>query len=127
MTEQSARTQGLRFTGTYERSYDHLKVKHEAARIRKLGFRAVVCRVPDDKLSRGPRGVGHSVYAEQAYFDRREYDLLVQQTDLTQFTARVKALQDKQDQEMQQLWDKQTQLVSRRAVLELLLTNRKSD
>jgi hypothetical protein len=66
MNAKGAREKGYSFTGIYERSMDPVKVR--AAELRKQGFKCVVVTEPDSKLSRGPKGVGYSVYAEQKYF-----------------------------------------------------------
>lgn len=70
MTEKKAIKQGLNLTGCYSRSKEIAKAK--AARIRSMGFHAVVATVPDSPLSRGPKGVGYSVYAEDKYFVNKE-------------------------------------------------------
>ncbi len=108
MNEQQTRKQGLRFTGCYVRSYDHDKAKTEAKQIRDLGFRAVVVMKPDSKLSRGPRGVGYSVFADRAYFDHLEIKLLEQRTDLSVYQDKVRKIQSRHAADLAELraaWD----------------------
>ena len=74
MNEEQARREGLGFTGHYSHNKDEQKA--HAKEIRDQGFRAIVVNVPTSKLSRGYRGMGYSVYAEQKYFDSRRKDVI---------------------------------------------------
>ena len=70
MNANKAAQEGLRFTGSYERSYKKDLIKARALEIRKLGFRAVVVDADG----------GYSVYADEYYFLDRQ---------LTELEARV--------------------------------------
>ena len=66
MDEKQAIEKGLGFTGYYSHSKEDMK--EEALNYRKRGYKAVVVNVPDARYSRGPRGMGYSVYIEKKYF-----------------------------------------------------------
>ena len=61
MNERQARQQGLTFTGAYSHNKEEMKTR--AKEIRDQSFRAVVCTIPHNPLSRGHGGEGYSVYA----------------------------------------------------------------
>ena len=60
MNKRQAEAWGYFFTGHYSHDKDEMKLR--AAEERKRGNKAVVVDVPTDKLSRGYRGMGYSVY-----------------------------------------------------------------
>jgi hypothetical protein len=62
VNKRQALSEGLSFTGTYEKTHKKELVKTEAARIRKLGFKAVIVEVDG----------GVSVYASKEYFAARQ-------------------------------------------------------
>ena len=66
MTEQIARQNGYSFTGHYKRSKD--EVQPRLQELKKKGYKAVICTVPDSPLSRGTIGRGYSIFAEERYF-----------------------------------------------------------
>jgi len=60
MNERKAEQAGYTFHGAYGRDKD--EIKKRAADLRALGNKAVMVTERDDKLSRGWRGTGYSVY-----------------------------------------------------------------
>ena len=73
--ERKMQELGWSFTGVYERDKD--KVIERQKRPEYKGYKTKVVRVPDSKLSRGPVGVGWSLYAEPRYFeDKREKEAI---------------------------------------------------
>ena len=70
MRERKAEEKGYRFTGIYDRNKEDLKTSIEEE-FKSKGYKAVICEVPDNKLSRGG-GMGYSIYAEQKYFIDKE-------------------------------------------------------
>lgn len=65
MNKQSAEQKGLQFTGIYSWKKDEVKTRLEE--IRSKGYKAYLCNVPPDPLSRGHHGMGYSVYTEPKY------------------------------------------------------------
>jgi predicted xylose isomerase-like sugar epimerase len=61
---------GYQFTGMYKR--DKEEVQAEVRELKKQGYKAVVVTEPDSPLSRGPKGTGYSVFAEQKYLRVKE-------------------------------------------------------
>jgi len=66
MREKQAEEKGYRYTGIYARNRDELKLRI-TEEFKSKGYKAVICEVPDSKLSRGGRGMGYSIYAELKY------------------------------------------------------------
>lgn len=64
MTERQASLDGLEFTGHYSHNKEDMKLR--AKELRDKGFCAVVVNTPTNRLSRGSRAMGYSVYAEAA-------------------------------------------------------------
>ena len=73
MRENQAEQKGYKFTGAYGRDKDVIKERAKKE-FKEKGYRVVVCDVPDSKLSRGGRGTGYSIYAEQKYFIDQEIE-----------------------------------------------------
>jgi len=74
MREKQAEQKGYSFIGDYGR--DKEKIKERAKEYKAKGYKVVVCDVPDSPLSRGGRGTGYSIYAEQKYFVDQEIERL---------------------------------------------------
>jgi hypothetical protein len=60
MTKKQAEQAGYSFHGAYDHNKE--KIKERAAQLRKEGNKAIVITEKPDRLSRGHRGDGYSVY-----------------------------------------------------------------
>jgi hypothetical protein len=65
LTEKTAKQRGYTWTAIYGRRLQ--EIQDRCDKIKEQGFKAIVVRVPDNPLSRGPIGEGYSVYAEPLY------------------------------------------------------------
>jgi hypothetical protein len=99
MREQQAEKEGLHFTGSY--SHNKEEQKADAEKLRKQGYRAIVCNVPSNPLSRGNNGMGYSVYAEKKYFNDKRLATLQSQFSrevlLAKYNQDMKEFQAKEE------------------------------
>jgi hypothetical protein len=72
MNEKQASERGYGNTHSYDRNYDKIEEKRDE--LRKKGYKAVIVKIPDNPLSRGPIGCGWSVYVERRYLVEKEIE-----------------------------------------------------
>jgi hypothetical protein len=68
MTKNNAISQGLNFTGVYDRFKDEVNKRLVDLRKRYPDCKFYFVSEPDDKLSRGGGGIGYSIYADKRFF-----------------------------------------------------------
>lgn len=66
MTEKLAMEKGYEYTGCYSRDKEDLKIT-QRNKFSSQGYKSVIITKKDNPLSRGPIGVGYSIYAEKKY------------------------------------------------------------
>ena len=121
MNEAQARAQGYEFTGIYDHSYhkDEVMARRDAE-FTKKGYKAVVCYIPSDPLSRGHSGGGYSVYAERKYFVDRDLETIRKQ--LEAITSRNAYAKKEYEKALKEIADDQKRMLAREAELATELT-----
>jgi len=103
MNEQQARNKGYSFTGHYQRTKE--TIMNNLNQLRDTGYKAVIVTEPDSKYSRGTRGKGYALYAEQKYFaDQRRAELT---TKLGSFSKRREHTLSEYNQHLKEINDEE--------------------
>jgi hypothetical protein len=101
MNEKQATEKGYRYTGIYSRDIEEVKNTRDV-RFRDKGYKAVLVTKKDSAYSRGPRGVGYSIYAEEKYFVDLKKQML--KTRLLTIPAELVSLQAEFEQAQKKLY-----------------------
>ena len=110
MNEAEAMEAGYVFHGAYSRNKEEIKTR--AKELKALGNKAIVVRVPDSKYSRGPRGVGYSVYwieSEENYKARIKKET---ETRLKRMQAELDKINAKRDQLIDDIYELRLKLTT---------------